>query len=248
MKELQVKPIEYKVEWNYEEIKDQLNAELEPYRNPTELDKKSAKETVTFMNKINDAMNDRAKDIDKELSQPIKDFRNEVKELMAMVTDVQKPYKDYVEKLEAERIEERKAFIWRTYNDIFGVWTTFIPFDHIFCLEKDKEVNKAWKNATCSEQAITNEMKATRINLQEGITAISHMNLPFEIDAIYEYLRTFSIKAATDVNDALVKLAEAQIPLDEFPTTKKAEITATDSQIAELERFCAIKGIDVEWK
>ena len=242
MKEVQVKPIEYKVEWNYEEIKDQLNAELEPYINPTDLDKKSAKETVTFMNKINDAMNDRAKDIDKELSQPIKDFRNEVKELMAMVTDVQKPYKDYVEQLEAERIEERKAFIWRTYNDVFGVWTTFIPFEHIFCLEKGKEVNKEWKNATCSEQAIANEMKATQINLREGMTAVAHMNLPFEIDAIYEYLRTFSIKAA-----ALVKLAETQIPLYEFPITKKAEVTSTESQIKELERFCSAKGIDIDW-
>lgn len=245
--ELQVKPIDYKVEWNYAEIKEQLNKELEPYRNPTDLDKKSAKGTVTFLNNVADAMNNRAKDIDKELSKPIKDFRGEVNELISMVDEVRKPYKDYVEQLETERIEERKAFIWRTYNDIFGVWTTFIPFEHIFCLEKGKEVNKEWKNATCSEQAITNEMKATRINLREGMVAIEHMNLPFEIDAIYEYLRTFSIKAATGVNDALVKLAETQIPLDEFPSTKKAEVTATESQIKELERFCSAKGIDIDW-
>lgn len=256
MMEIQIVPVEVKhLDWNIEELKAELNKELEPYRNPVELEKRPAKEIVAFLNKLIKAMNDRAIAIDKELSQPIKDFRTEVKELNAMVEDVQKPYKEFIDKLEAERVQERIILIHELYEDIFKDYKSVIPEEQIFRIPnkelKDDGIHKEWLNATTKPENIAGDMNATIINLEEGLAALDRMNLPFDLFAQEAFLRTSSTKEAINASkraEAVAKFFGAEEEEDDgFPYDKKAEIVATDSQYRKLEDFCRKNGIEIKW-
>lgn len=238
MRELIIKPFDLKkIEWNADEIKAELDQELEQFRNPQKLDKKLAKETVAFLNKVSKAISDKAIAIDKDLSKPIKDFRTEVKEMNTMIDEVKKPYDEYLYATETKRKSEKEKLILDIYEYNIGEFRDFIPIERVW--------NDKWLNATYELEAIANDIKATVINAKETLAAYERMNLRFLLEAKRVYFNTLSMEEGVRANDELCRLAGQSD--DGFPYTKKAEITASESQFDTLVDFCKTKDIEILW-
>lgn len=102
------------IDFNYEELHDQLEIAIKPYENlvVVEEDVKGAKVIRAKLNKFKKAIDDERKRIKKEYSRPLKEFEDEVKALIAIVD---KGVDNIDNQIKA--IEERKELANELYSD-----------------------------------------------------------------------------------------------------------------------------------
>lgn len=237
-----------KIESNFDEIAAELDECIAREKTVVYTDTKEVKKARASIYKEKKAFSDSRIAYKKMLMENITDWETEAKKIEAKYDEWLAIPDEFLKEEEEIRLQERYGLIEYLYRTILGKWCDFIPLNRLFCLEKDNEVHKEWKNATTTEQDISNDLKATVLNLEEGMKAIEAMKLPFELDVKNEFLKTLTLMKAVKVNEELLTLSSRLSEGDYgFPLTKKAEITATDTQVRELEHFCHSKGIDIEW-
>ena len=236
-----------KIESNFDEILAELDECIEREKTIVYTDKKEVKNARAGINKEKKAFSDSRIAYKKMLMENITEWETEAKKIEAKYDEWLAIPDAFLKEEEEIRLQERYGLIEDLYHTILGDWARFIPLERLFCLEKDKEVHKEWKNATTTEQMIANDLKATVVNIVEGMTALNAMNLPFDLEAKNEFFKTLSLKSAVDRNAELVALAEKLDDDNGFPFTQKAELMATDSQLKKLLSFCKQTGIEVKW-
>lgn len=249
MKELTVVKKRFpKIESNFDEIATELDECIAREKTIVYTDKKEVKKARAEINKEKKAFSDSRIAYKKMLMENITDWENEAKKIEAKYDEWLAIPDEFLKEEEEIRLQERYGLIEYLYRTILGKWCNFIPLKRLFCLDKGEEVHKEWKNASVTEQDISNDLKTTVINLEEGMKAIEGMHLQYEIDVKNEFFKTLSLPKAMQINEELMNLsAMLNVDDDSFPITRKAEITATDTQITELEHFCNSKGIECEW-
>lgn len=98
------------LEFNFEELKNQLNEKLDNYRDlvvTEENEKEMAKEKAN-LNKLITAIEDYRKNQKKEMSKPITEFELKCKELSNLVLEVTNPLKEQLNNFENIRKKERE--------------------------------------------------------------------------------------------------------------------------------------------
>jgi len=123
MKDLQV--IEKKmpvIEINFEELKAELIEKTEHYKNlvVTEDTIPEAKETQKSLAGLRVKLDNERKEVKKIFSAPIVEFENQVKKLIDIIAEAEKPIKDGLDFYEQKRIEEKKELIHQIKNEILG--------------------------------------------------------------------------------------------------------------------------------
>lgn len=178
------------INFNFEEIRDKLSAEMAHYKGMlfTEETKKEAKETVADLRKLKKDLNSKRIEIKKAYMLPYDEFEAKVKELDALIDEPIAFINDQIEDFERKRIEERKQLIRQIYEENISDMADFLPPQVIY--------DTKWENATTSKKAIKDAIVGRVESAKKDVETIRSMKSDDVPDALELYKRTLSLADA----------------------------------------------------
>jgi len=229
---------------------------------------KSAKRTVTALNKQRKTLNDKKIEVKRTYSEPLKHFEDNIKDILALydtqISDMKTNINAANDFQKAAKLEEIKEF----YFDMAGVLSEMVSFDVFY--------DPKWLNKTVSTEAAKIELgkalskthedyemlqklkptleypdeaeKAffTRCNLQDAIDAdLAEIERQRRLASFHEVVKPLQPTKVEYVEP--VETSEyIEIPNLEFVypvTTRILEIEATEAQFADLITYLKSQGI-----
>lgn len=195
------------IEANFDSIKAALSAELETYKGMvfTEESKKDAKDTVAYLRKFRDALDDKRKEIKKSYMAPCDAFEAQVNELKKQVDEPINFINQQIAEFERKRIEEKQALIKNIYEDAAAEHTeaaTYLPLQKIY--------DSRWENATTTKKAITEAITDRMVSVEKDLATIRGMESEFEDKGIEKY------KTTLDLSDAIATMNQYQKQKEEI--------------------------------
>lgn len=227
-----------KIEFNFEELKNQLSSEMNRYKGMifTEETKKEAKETVANLRKLKKDVRDKRIEVKKSFMRPYDDFEAKVKELDALIDEPIAFINGQVEEFERKRVEERKQLIKQIYEDNISDMKELLPLQKIY--------DSKWENATTSKKAIKDAIAERVEVVKKDIDTIQSMSSDDVPDAIELYKRTLSLAdAIAHINryeqqkSEILKRAEMKKKEEE----QKKEEQKQDEPVKEVEKTTFIE-------
>ena len=182
------------VEFNYDELKQGLQENLEKYQNLvfTEETMKEGKETRAKLNKLKKALDDKRKDIKKQCLEPYEKFETKINELIGLVDKPALVIDNQIKAYEEALKEAKKQEIINYFNSksLFG---DLIKIDHP-CLWDEK-----WLNATKKIKDVEFEIDNKITTIKEGLETI---DLTFKDSEFKPQMRDVFLKTL-DISQAL---------------------------------------------
>ena len=192
MNEIEIKKYELpKLEIkDYEKIKELVTEDNEKYKNylvteeTLDMDTKKRAE----LRKQAKAIDDRRKEIEKEISAPIKEFKAKCDLLKKMYEESADLIDTQIKVFENKTKEEKKKNIIVLYEEIFGELKEVVSFEKIF--------DDRWLNKTTKEKEIEVDIKNLKEKVENGLKAIETLNSEFEVELKNTFLEDFDITRA----------------------------------------------------
>lgn len=219
------------IKWNYEEIKKNLEAELETYKNTAYTDDTigTAKKDVAALRSLSKDINDRKIEVKNACLEPYQIIEDQAKELIALIEEpisvINAQVKDYEERRKKAVHEKIDAHFSSEYEK------AGLPAN-LRDMAYGKIFDSKWLNATCSmktwKDGITNGLKA----IGKDIESIKSFNSEFEDDMMKSY------SAKLELSDAISKMKqmdEQKQRILEAERRKKEEAERLERERAERE-------------
>lgn len=206
--------------FNFEEIKEKLNSELEIYKNMifTEESKTEAKKTIASLRKLKKSVNDKKLEVKKSFMIPYTNFEAQVKELDNLIDEPINFINNQVEEFERKRAEEKKALISEIYAEIMAEHeeaSGYLPLQRIY--------DSKWENATTTKKAITETITERVDHVEKDLGIIRSMGSEFEDKGIEKYKATLELSDAIEVMNQYQKQKEEILRRQEEEAKRKAE-------------------------
>ena len=206
--------------FNFEEIKEKLNSELEIYKNMifTEESKTEAKKTIASLRKLKKSVNDKKLEVKKSFMIPYTNFEAQVKELDNLIDEPINFINNQVEEFERKRVEEKKALISEIYTEIMAEHeeaSGYLPLQRIY--------DSKWENATTTKKAITETITERVDHVEKDLGIIRSMESEFEDKGIEKYKETLELSDAIEVMNQYQKQKEEILRRQEEEARRKAE-------------------------
>ena len=206
--------------FNFEEIKEKLNSELEIYKNMifTEDSKAEAKMTIASLRKLKKSVNDKKLEVKKSFMIPYTNFEAQVKELDNLIDEPINFINNQVEEFERRRVEEKKALISEIYTEIMAEHeeaSGYLPLQRIY--------DSKWENATTTKKAITESITERVDHVEKDLGIIRSMGSEFEDKGIEKYKATLELSDAIEVMNQYQKQKEEILRRQEEEAKRKAE-------------------------
>jgi hypothetical protein len=206
--------------FNFEEIKEKLNSELEIYKNMifTEDSKTEAKKTIASLRKLKKSVNDKKLEVKKSFMIPYTNFEAQVKELDNLIDEPINFINNQVEEFERRRVEEKKALISEIYTEIMAEHeeaSGYLPLQRIY--------DSKWENATTTKKAITETITERVDHVEKDLGIIRSMESEFEDKGIEKYKTTLELSDAIEVMNQYQKQKEEILRRQEEEAKRKAE-------------------------
>lgn len=188
-----------KVGFNYEELKNELQAKVSQYENLIYSDEqiKEAKVDRSQLNKLKKALNDERIRLQKEYMIPFNEFKAKIDELISIIDKpvglIDKQVREYEEQQKADKLAAIKGY-WEACEKPFD-----IPFE--------KVMSKSWLNASVSLKSVYGAIDV----LLEGFTKdlATLQNLPeFSFEAVEVYKTTLDLNEAIKQGKQLAEMAK----------------------------------------
>ena len=216
--------------FNFEEIKEKLNSELEIYKNMifTEDSKTEAKKTIASLRKLKKSVNDKKLEVKKSFMIPYTNFEAQVKELDNLIDEPINFINNQVEEFERRRVEEKKSLISEIYTEIMaehGEASGYLPLQRIY--------DSKWENATTTKKAITESIAARVDHVEKDLGIIRSMESEFEDKGIEKYKATLELSDAIEVMNQYQKQKEEILRRQEEEAKRKAEEEARKASVAD---------------
>ncbi len=248
---------------NFDKLKQQLEKELEPYKNLTvsEDEIAIAKGDLAYLRKQRTEIENRRKEVKKIYSEPLVTFETSCKELTGVFDEAIKNISDQLDLFEQDRIAHKRERITKIYEEQVGDLLEFLPIEDNY--------NIKWDNKSCSDKDIIYDISEAVTKVRSDIEVIKSLGSEIEEECLSTYKKAgndlkSAIQKNNDYNSAK-KLAEEKIKEEsskEAPSEVKEEKTAESSEgkkedviyfkITGLENikmvrdFCGLSGIEVE--
>lgn len=147
------------LEFNFEELKNQLNEKLDNYRDlvVTEENEKEMSKEKANLNKLITAIEDYRKNQKKEMSKPITEFESRCKELSNLVLEVTNPLKEQLDNFENIRRKEKENKIKELIDNTIEKFELNKKYASLLNI-KDTYLNKTQKENKTIEDL---ELRAT---------------------------------------------------------------------------------------
>lgn len=206
--------------FNFEEIKEKFNSELEIYKNMifTEESKTEAKKTIASLRKLKKSVNDKKLEVKKSFMIPYTNFEAQVKELDNLIDESINFINNQVEEFERKRVEEKKALISEIYTEIMAEHeeaSGYLPLQRIY--------DSKWENATTTKKAITETITERVDHVEKDLGIIRSMESEFEDKGIEKYKATLELSDAIEVMNQYQKQKEEILRRQEEEAKRKAE-------------------------
>lgn len=216
--------------FNFEEIKEKLNSELEIYKNMifTEDSKTEAKKTIASLRKLKKSVNDKKLEVKKSFMIPYTNFEAQVKELDNLIDEPINFINNQVEEFERKRVEEKKSLISEIYTEIMAEHeeaSGYLPLQRIY--------DSKWENATTTKKAITEAIAERVDHVEKDLGIIRSMGLEFEDKGIEKYKATLELSDAIEVMNQYQKQKEEILRRQEEEAKRKAEEEARKASEAD---------------
>lgn len=216
--------------FNFEEIKEKLNSELEIYKNMifTEESKTEAKKTIASLRKLKKSVNDKKLEVKKSFMIPYTNFEAQVKELDNLIDEPINFINNQVEEFERKRVEEKKALISEIYAEIMVEHeeaSGYLPLQRIY--------DSKWENATTTKKAITETITERVDHVEKDLGIIRSMGSEFEDKGIEKYKATLELSDAIEIMNQYQKQKEEILRRQEEEAKRKAEEEARKASEAD---------------
>lgn len=216
--------------FNFEEIKEKLNSELEIYKNMifTEDSKTEAKKTIASLRKLKKSVNDKKLEVKKSFMIPYTNFEAQVKELDNLIDEPINFINNQVEEFERKRVEEKKALISEIYTEIMADHeeaSGYLPLQRIY--------DSKWENTTTTKKAITEAIAERVDHVEKDLGIIRSMESEFEDKGIEKYKATLELSDAIEVMNQYQKQKEEILRRQEEEAKRKAEEEARKASEAD---------------
>lgn len=217
--------------WNFEELNAQLDAQLEKYRGLTFTDDQmpEAKKTRATLNRVAKEINDRKIAVKKEFCEPYERFEDQAKILIGKIKDVSGAIDQQVKDYETAKKDAKRKQIsdwWKLNGD------ANVPIEKVF--------DERWLNTTCSEARWKSELEETKTRIRNQIYTITMMAEdvgPEKLDFLLtEYMKKLSLEDAVSAwkihEEAVKRAAQEKERIERERLQREAERAeiATETQ------------------
>lgn len=220
------------IEFNFEELKKELEVSLQKYQNlvVTQEDLKSFEKTRADLNKVSKMINDEKIRVKKLYSEPLLKFEGQVKELIAMITNVNSQIdlqiKEFEDSFKVEKLAKIKDFHETVLKNRF-------KFDLLF--------DPKWLNKSVKLKDVLDELQYKHDKALDEISVIKQMNVE-DVNwllALYEERLdlTSSLSEYNRLQDALKKHS-----VNVAPNTKNVPIDLETHENEYLSVSFNVKG------
>lgn len=154
------------VNFNFEEIKAQLTAEMEVHRTLvfTEEQKPAAKKDIANLRKLKKAIDDKKKEVKKTFMVPYEEFEKQVKELTSLIDEPIALIDKQVAEFEENQRKEKIQKINELYSEVFADKEVEVPLHTIY--------KKEWENITTSMKSIKQDMEDALFRIKTDLETI----------------------------------------------------------------------------
>ena len=187
MLEVQISRNNGTIDFNFEDLKDALTAELELYKNLvfTEDTKADAKKTVAELRKLKKQSSDKRIEGKKLYMQPYTDFEAKVKELDKLINEPITFISEQIDAFEQKRIEEKRELINEIYLELVSEREDIAGY-----AELNRVYDSKWENASTSKKTIQEAITSYLDSVDNDIAAIESMESEYEAKALMRYKET----------------------------------------------------------
>ena len=187
MLEVQISRNNGTIDFNFEDLKDALTAELELYKNLvfTEDTKADAKKTVAELRKLKKQFSDKRIEVKKLYMQPYTDFEAKVKELDKLINEPITFISEQIDAFEQKRIEEKRELINEIYLELVSEREDIAGY-----AELNRVYDSKWENASTSKKTIQEAITSYLDSVDNDIAAIESMESEYEAKALMRYKET----------------------------------------------------------
>ena len=187
MLEVQISRNNGTIDFNFEDLKDALTAELELYKNLvfTEDTKADAKKTVAELRKLKKQISDKRIEVKKLYMQPYTDFEAKVKELDKLINEPITFISEQIDAFEQKRIEEKRELINEIYLELVSKREDIAGY-----AELNRVYDSKWENASTSKKTIQEAIISYLDSVNNDIAAIESMESEYEAKALMRYKET----------------------------------------------------------
>ena len=187
MLEVQISRNNGTIDFNFEDLKDALTAELELYKNLvfTEDTKADAKKTVAELRKLKKQISDKRIEVKKLYMQPYTDFEAKVKELDKLINEPITFISEQIDAFEQKRIEEKRELINEIYLELVSEREDIAGY-----AELNRVYDSKWENASTSKKTIQEAIISYLDSVDNDIAAIESMESEYEAKALMRYKET----------------------------------------------------------
>lgn len=205
------------IDWNFEELKQEITVKANDYMNLVYSNEqmKEAKKDRANLRKFVTALEDKRKEIKRQVMIPYSDFEKKEKELVAIVnqavSNIDTQVKGYEEGLRQEKLKKVKEI----YAEAIGDLDRIIPFEKIF---KD-----SWLNVSTTLKSITEEIEEIRDKVDSDLKVINADASPYVFEMKEEYLKAFDLTAAMMKKQKLEETAKKKTLFEEEQKQKEEQ-------------------------
>ena len=219
MLEVQISRNNGTIDFNFEDLKDALTAELELYKNLvfTEDTKADAKKTVAELRKLKKQISDKRIEVKKLYMQPYTDFEAKVKELDKLINEPIAYISEQIDAFEQKRIEEKRELINEIYLELVSEREDIAGY-----AELNRVYDSKWENASTSKKTIQEAITSYLDSVDNDIAAIESMESEYEAKALMRYKETGV-------------LSDALLTIRQWEKQKEEILKAEEEKHAEIE-------------
>ncbi len=182
-----------KIEWNYEELKKEIEVASQEYATSVYTDDvmKNAKADRAKLRKFVDALASERTRIRKKLLEPDELFGQQIKELTGIIEKAINNIDDQVKGYEERLREEKRAKVREFYDANINDLEEYLPFEAVFKTQ--------YANASTTMKSIKEEIMGLIQRVAEGLAILNEVDSPYAGEMKEVFLRTY------DIGDALAE-------------------------------------------
>lgn len=213
------------VEFNFDELKNELSTKLEDYRNLTYTDSniKCAKEDRAKLNNVTNVIDSERKRVKEMCLQAYIPFESKIKELTNMISACSSGIDTQIKSYENKQKEDKKAKIAGFFDSNIGELKDLLKLTTIY--------NSRWENVTFKMEDIESEIVSRITQINTDLETIGKLKSKFEMQLKDMYLRNFDLGDIIIENDRLI---EQEKKLETYNTKLKGTIENAKEIIQEI--------------
>lgn len=202
------------IDWNFEELKQEITEKVNDYMNLVYSDDqiKQAKKDRANLRKFVSVLENKRKEIKKQLMIPYSDFESKEKELVSIVNKAVENIDIQVKGYEEAQRNERLTKVKEIYKECIGDLNRLIPFEKIF--------KESWLNVSTTQKSIKEEISGIYEKVDKELKLINADGSHYVFEMKEEYLKNFDLTAAMAVKQ---KLEETERKKAEFEAERKLD-------------------------